>query len=576
MRGFFAVQKSCLDGDDNIARARRSFERQAFPYAVELENEHWRILSVRRSQAAEGWIQFPNGGFALLAGTLFYRDLTDRKALERLHRDVQGQKLDEDALWGSFAVLLLTRTTLTAMTDRTGTFHVFSDPSEQRLSSSFLALAEALPRTTIDTTGFYDYIFQEAPHGGGSIFREIRLLPSDIRLLSDGLEKQHVQRPLAQPKSQSGEPLDEAAARCLTVLRDRIGCLSRHYPGRIDTALSGGYDSRLILAMLREGGYRADLHVYGSESSEDVRVAKHIAKAEGLDLTVTNKGERALVAADDYADLVAQNFFAFDGYPNDGIFDNGADLATRLERANGDRIALNGGGGEIYRNFFYLPDRPYTAQEIAWSFFSQYDPRLCTPRFSNRGYQASLAQRIAECARARGDVRLNRDQVEFLYPYFRCRYWMGRNNSVNNRLGFAATPFIEHAVIDSALQVPLQHKTLGLLQARMITKVDPALAAYPSAYGYSFDREPPLSYRLKYLGTYLRPPSLRRFTYRLRRQPPVPKQLLSPYREAVLGELAYVQDYLQVERLTDPGQLSRALTAEYLFQWANSEQRDEV
>ena len=576
MRGFFAVHKSCLDAEDNLARVRRSFERQGFPYAVELANDDWRILSLRRSRAAEGWIQFPNGGLALLAGTLFYRDLTDRKALERLHRDVQGGKLDEDALWGSFAVLLVTRTTLIAMTDRTGTFHVYRDLSEQRLSSSFLALADALPRTTIDTTGFYDYIFQEAPHGGGSIFREIRLLPSDVKLLSDGVERRHIERPIAQPASQPDESLDEAAERCLTVLRDRMASLSSHYRDRIDTALSGGYDSRLILAMLREGDYSAALHVYGSETSEDVRVAKQIAAGEGLRLTVTNKGERALVPADDYTDLVTQNFFAFDGYPNDGLFDNGADLATRLERAGEDRIALNGGGGEIYRNFFYLPDRSYTAQEIAWSFFSQYDPRLCTARFSNRRYQAALAQRIAESAHASTDASLSRDQVEYLYPYFRCRYWMGRNNSVNNRLGLAATPFIEHAVISSALQVPLRHKTLGPLQARMIAKADPALAAYPSAYGCSFDGEPPLSYRLKYLATYLRPPSLRRFTYRLRRQPPMPRQLQPPYREAVLGEIGYIQDYLQVERLTDPGQLNRALTAEYLFQWANADRGEDI
>ena len=307
-----------------------------------------------------------------------------------------------------------------------------------------------------------------------------------------------------------------------------------------------------------------------------VRVAKQIADGEGLGLTVTNKNEQALVPADDYTDLVTQNFFAFDGYPNDGLFDNGADLATRLERAGEDRIALNGGGGEIYRNFFYLPNRAYTAQEIAWSFFSQYDPRHATARFSNRRYQAGLSQRIAECAQTHTNAGLSRDQVEYLYPYFRCRYWMGRNNSVNNRLGLAATPFIEHSVISSALQVPLRHKTFGLLQARMIAKADPVLAAYPSAYGYPFDAEPPLSYRLKYLTTYLRPPGLRRFTYRLRRQPPLPRQLQPPYREAVLGEIDYIQDYLKIDRLTDPGQLNRALTAEHLFQWAGADRGDDI
>ncbi len=574
MRGFFAVRKSRPDGERCLSRARQSFERQGFPHAVELDNEKWHILSVRRDQAAEGWTKQPDGRFGILAGTLFYRDRFDRGALERLHQDLASQDLDEDELWGSFAALLVDRQSLTAFTDRTGTFHAYQDETGGLLSSSFLALVEALPRRSIDTTGLYDYIFQEAPHGGGTIFREVRLLPSDAILVSDKQSERYAERPIAQPESLASESLEDGAERCLAVLRRRFSSLGTHFRDRLDTALSGGYDSRLILALLREQGVIPALHVYGGEGSEDVQVARQVAKGEGFDLKVEDKSRHALPSSDAYAELVKRNFWAFDGYPNDGLFDNGSDLKTRLDRRHGDRLALNGGGGEIFRNFFYLPDGHYSAQAIAWSFFSQYDPQVGSALFSDSGYQASLADRLATCVDGTANGQLRREQVEYLYPYFRCRYWMGRNNSVNNRLGFAATPFIEHAVVSSALRIPLRHKNMGLLQGRMIAKVDPGLAAYNSAYGHSFDQPPPLSYRLKYLSTYLRPTWLRRRTYRLRRQPALPPQLQPAYRRAVIGKVELIDRFLQLDRLKDPGQLNRALSAEYLFQWANVEHAD--
>ncbi len=576
MRGFFAVRKSRLDCAYSLAKARESFERQGFVHAVELQNNHWSILSVRRAQATEGWLQLPDGRFALLAGTLFYRNLCDRKALEQLQKDATTQDLDEDELWGSFAVLLVTRDGLQAFTDRCGTFHIFRDQGSEVLSSSFLALAEALPARTIDETGLYDYLFQEAPHGGGTIFREVALLPSDAALVCEGASTRYAERPVAQPQSLAGESLEDGAERCLTILRKRLSSISTHFRDRLDTALSGGFDSRLILALLREQGVTPALHVYGTETSDDVRVAKRIAAAEGLTLEVADKSRRQLPPETDYPALVERNFWAFDGYPNDGLFDNGSDLETRKGRAADGRLALNGGGGEIFRNFFYLPDGHYSARAIAYSFFSQYDPAVCTDRFSDAAYQASLAQRLAACVgtSTHGTSThgtLSRDQVEYLYPYFRCRYWMGRNNSVNNRFGFAVTPFIEHAVVSSALRLPLRHKTMGRLQARMIEKIDPALAAYPSAYGYAFDRAPPWSYRLKYLASYLRPPWLRRYTHRLHRQPQLPQPLQPAYREAVVSEISILNRYVKVERIGNPGQLNRLLSAEYLLQWANAE-----
>ena len=55
---------------------------------------------------------------------------------------------------------------------------------------------------------------------------------------------------------------------------------------------------------------------------------------------------------------------------------------------------------------------------------------------------------------------------------FRCRFWMGRNNSLNNRFGWALTPFAEYNVVKESIAIPVRFKNYGVLEARMIKEAD--------------------------------------------------------------------------------------------------------
>ena len=147
---------------------------------------------------------------------------------------------------------------------------------------------------------------------------------------------------------------------------------------------------------------------------------------------------------------------------------------------------------------------------------------------------------------------------------------MGRNNAVNSRFGSALTPFIDATLIRQTVRVPMDYKNVGRFEARLISLASPALAAYPSDYGYAFDRPPPLSAQLKAMTTYMRPPSLRRYTFRLRtrRQAPShPYFLGDDFRAAVMEPgFPRLGGLFHPEKLTDTGQFNRLCTAEYLFQ----------
>lgn len=518
----------------------------------------------------------PDGSATMVcAGTLFYRGHAAGAAMPRLLTDVLAGRVEETLLWGCFAVAVVTADRVIVFGDRTGTFHLYAAEGGRLVCSSFLALAEILPRRTVDATAAYDYVFHGAPHGGITPIAGIGLLGPATRTTTDRDGRQITEgRPCPIPDERRGETLDQSAERCLAVLDSRFEDVADGFRDRADTALSGGYDSRLIVGMLRRRGSIPALHVYGRADSDDVRVARAICTGEALALDHTDKARRKLPrdpAA--MAAIVQRNLMAFDGWPCDGIFDGGGDLDTRLARVRGGRVALNGGGGEVFRNFFYLPDRPLTPDEMRRVFWRQYDSEAGGELFDRRAYARDFARRIGDTFGVPPDLPLDRQRIDGLYPYFRCRWWMGRNTSLNARFGASLTPFADPEVVAAALASPRRHRNFGRLQARIIQRADPALAAYGSAYGHAFDRPPPLVRRVKEGLTLARPPWLRARGYGLRRLPAKLPPALDPARVAgVLGpSMAYVGRLFRMDRLRDPGQLNRALTLEVLYRHLDAE-----
>jgi asparagine synthase (glutamine-hydrolysing) len=565
MGAFFLVQGP--ERDALTARLSAGFRQQGFNSARSIEREGWRAVCYPSLVAqAATFSAGPGGDAAFCAGTLCYRGTANAEALASLLADHKNGDVREAELFGSFAAILVTGSTASVLTDRTGTFHLYSAIHGSVLSTSFLALAEAVPERSIDARSVYDYVFNGAPLGGATVLGELRLFPDDAIVAFDNSARRALQRPAIRPEQRNYSNLDEAAEHCLALLRERFRTVAGCWH-EVDTALTGGFDSRLVLGLVRDAGLQARIHVYGRPSDPDVVCAKALAAGENLLLEHEDKSMVPLPGPGQFAEIVENNCLAFDGYPPDGIFDNGTDLATRRKRVGGAALMLNGGGGEIFRNFFYLADRPYSALDVAWSFYCQFDPRTCAPGFNQEEYLRTVAERIAERVGAQ-EQRLSRQEVEAVYPLFRCAYWMGRNNSINNRLGYATTPFIDAAVVSAALAVPLRFKNLGRLEARMINIVDPALARHGSVYGRSFDQEPGFKERSVAWAGRVRPTLLRRYSYRLHRRPASvwTGVLAHDLLEQVIDlRFPVMRNYFTMDQIADPAQANRICTLEYLF-----------
>ncbi|MEO6800725.1 MAG: asparagine synthase [Rhodanobacter sp.] len=563
-----------LSGGDPAgkARAERSLERQGFERAAQIEFGGGDVVTwghPGQRQADDCLVQ-TSWGTACCVGPLWFRGHFGRRALAVLLEEVHATgRLEEAALRGNFALFVDTGEHTWLLNDALGFVHVHGSDDGCFISTSWLAACAYLKHVELHAAAATEYVLVGAAHSCQSVARGVSLLPlGQVRDLKHRRPWQRFPDGFSSKGLDFGSP-EEAVDAITDHLRKVSAEVASAFPGRVNTALSGGFDSRLIVAGLLAAGVQPRLFVYGEPDSADVAIARTVADAIGLALDANDKGvmNRGLSVPD--IQSLEQSALFFDGLPNDGIDDRGADRRTRLQQTADGSIALNGGGGEIFRNYFHLPGGSFTARDIVRTFYRGFSRGVFRHRDGLADYEARLAASIRDIVSMSGvgNARLTRAQVELLYPLFRCHYWMGVNNSVSIRHGYYTTPLADRESVRLAQRLPLRWKNAGAFQSRLVAALHPGIAAQPSAYGFSFDEGPGWTARLAEWATCARPVRLRPLINATRRHldnVQVAPELLQRYRELLPGEWQ-MDPLLDLAQLADGGALRRALSIEVVW-----------
>jgi len=567
MGGFFLV---CAgpneDRAEEVTRLRRAFSELGFAPPEIVKEEGYLFAAYPKFQSRSVALKrFPNGDFGFVCGTCLCEGggLADVASLYegfRAHSPMSAE------IMGHYAAVFKKNGRTEIKLDQFGGYHLFYNLDARIVCSSFFAICSVLPLLTLSRQSAYEYVFNGVVSGNETLFNEVKLAPIQATIVVGPHELEIIRPPLPVTRTFASLRRDASLRESIALLDRYFSAVARSFGDRVRCALSGGYDSRLILAFLRRHGMKPSVYVYGGPQNGDVQFAEDIARGESFDLDVIDKDDRPVIPPMEFIETAHRNFLATDGYGYAGIFHNGAETAELARRVRGGTIAANGGGGEIFRNFFYLLDREYTIDELLWSFYSQFDPATCTAVFDSRSYYGGLERKVKGLLGS-DERRLSRPTVEWLYHSFRCRAWDGKVDSIAGRYGFTAMPYLDRSITGHASALPLDWKKHGAYEAELIRRVDSRLAGYLSIYGHDFSRPPPLARRLSDYWTYLRPPSLRRYTYRLRyfrRSSDWSVYLTSPYREAVLPEgITISRRLFQLDRVADPLQYGRILSLEY-------------
>ena len=572
MAGLFLIRDDAA-APAALADARAQFARHGFPGGSEHALPGWRLLHFPAIFGGPDSLWGDGDDLVAVAGTLTVDGAMGRPALVALHAMLGTGLPDWRRIGGQFVAVVRAGGVTRALGDFFGAFQLFRSSDGRVLSTSMLATLGALPRVSFDSQGLYEFAFNVTALGNDTVFRELKLLSPAVMLTLDeagvgevALDKRlsdtAVDQPLAERVAQHRDRLMQVVAAHVAEYRDDIRC-----------PLSGGLDSRLVVAALRAAGTNPQLYVYGPAGSPDVTIARAIGAADGFDVEWIDK-HAAPLAPDAFADHVATSFEQDDALPNYGnIFDNGGNQAALVKRHANGALAASGGAGEVYRDFFYLSGRRRSAREVAATFFGRFVASDATDRFDPHGFLDRLGDKLGHAVGAPdGGRKLSRRTIEQLYPRVRCRALFGREISMEARYGGYLMPFLDHNVVAETLTIPLELKRAGAFESALLTAIDPKLAGHMSAYGHPFTDPPSFAHRFGEWSTRVRPTWVRRQSYGIRRRlGPVGDEhggLLSPdYMGRVIDlDFPAMRAWFAMDRVQDSGLWRRIACLEYLAQ----------
>ena len=329
MAGLFLVQtRDAGFAEAALTEARAQFARHGFSHCTEHALPGWQLLHAPYILGGPDTLLVQGEDLVAVAGTLTCDGKMGREALGALLGMAELPSPDWSRLGGQFVALVRRAGRTFLFTDWFAAFQLFHDEGRRVFSTSLLAATQALPRLSFDPQGVYEFAFNVVPTGNDTVFRELKTLgPDQLIELKDAGSALH---PLAKPLPETPVemPLAERIERQRVALAAIVRPHVAHYGNRIFCPLSGGLDSRLLLALLREAGAAPNLYVYGGPGSEDVAVAKAMAGALPFEVEWIDKGARG-IAPDEFPAQVEANFQSYDALPNFGeLFESGANAAA--------------------------------------------------------------------------------------------------------------------------------------------------------------------------------------------------------------------------------------------------------
>jgi asparagine synthase (glutamine-hydrolysing) len=454
-----------------------------------LETEWARVASFpRRNGSAAPLVTDPASGCWLLAsGTYFHADgggIGAEAQLLRKYLSAGPERLAGD-MEGFFVLLVADPRSreVVVITDLVGSCHCFAREWEGgvALSGSSLLLA-GLAECRPDPVACQEFLRTGVIYEQRTIHREVRKLgPAAVYRFRGGTrtaEQRYWRITDVTPESLDGPAAVSALGEALAEVARKVATA---FPRPV-CDLTGGYDSRAVVAMFRTAGVPFATVVAGPPDSRDVTVAGALARLADLPHLHVPPEPPSLPRIKDALRLT------------DGEFDlvkYARILAIHERLAETCDISLNGSLGEVARGYWWellFPRAgrrlPLDAATVARRRFAALpsDPSLFPP-----GQRLDLAAHFADVI-GRTNAGLsglpNTLQVDNVYLMLRMQRWQGRIASSTNQLWPCLQPFLCRSVLEAVLRAATQLRRRGLLIRQLLARYQPELAAWPLEQGY--------------------------------------------------------------------------------------------
>ncbi len=452
-----------------------------------LRNEWSLAASVARLNGPASTIASDSdtGSWLAVVGTCFHRSgESDPEHLLSRYLNV-GLEEFVQSLEGFFTIAIGDGSSkeIVLITDVIGSchFYVRSLPGGTALSSSSQVLASLGP-VTLDPVGCQEFLGMGIIYEERTIHNEIRKLPAaTVIRFREGAElsRQTYWDPRSlRPGSIADEDAVDGTWQTLVSTASKIG---RRYE-RLACDLTGGYDSRAMLAGFLGAEIRPVTVVSGNQNSADVVISRGLA--DRLALPHLHMVRQEALSPEDLRNSVRLTDGECDAV------EYAATAAIHRELAQRFQISVNGSFGEVARAYWWELLAPHTgsrrpldshllaARRYAWNSSDDlFQPQL---RMNLIDHMSS----VIDGSTTGLSHFPNTFQMDIAYLRLRMQCWQGRIASSTDKIWPCISPFMFRSVLETMLQSGISVRRRSLLVRRMLAKYQPAMADYPLEHGY--------------------------------------------------------------------------------------------
>ena len=429
-----------------------------------------------------------SGSWLLAAGTWFHKDGYGSGAEARL----LARYLATDALTlaremdGFFCLVIgdVRAGEALVITDIVGSYHAFTRETDDAIavSGSSLLLA-GMGDVRLDEVGCHEFLHTGIVYEDRTCYAEVRKLgPASILRFRNGAP-QPAQR-YWHAGELSPESLDEENAvsalwQGLTRAARRVGGCFPH----VVCDLTGGYDSRAMVAGFAGAGVAFSATVSGPGDSADVRVSRQLAKRLGVAHRHTPPGEPPGMAE------VCEALTLTDGEYDAVEYARVARVHRGLMQQFD--ISVNGSFGELARGYWWELLMPRVGERRALDagllarrrFAAGVRDEALKPRASRVDLAAHFRDVVTRTNAGLEDAP-NTLQMDHAYLRMRMQRWQGRIASSTNQLWPCLSLFMFREILETVMQTRSRLRMRSLLVRRLLARFSSSLANFPLEHGY--------------------------------------------------------------------------------------------
>jgi hypothetical protein len=428
------------------------------------------------------------GSWLLSSGTWFHSDGYSSGAESRLLRRYveTGAAAIGRELEGFFVIVIGDARTreVAVLTDIIGSCHCFERSLADgiALSGSSLLLA-SLGNIHLDLAACQEFAYTGIIYENRTFYREVRKLgPATAFRFAEGAKKSEERYWRAtdvKPESLAGDSAVGALWQGMTRAAKRVHAL--HANPVCD--LTGGYDSRALVAAFLGAGERCTTAVFGDAKSADVRISHALAQMLGLPNLHSEPMQQISL------DQLQACLPLTDGEYDLVDYSQIREIHRALSAQFG--ISINGSFGEVARGYWWellfprigargpmdtrkLARRRYAAQQFDASMFPT-------------GVRLDLTEHFAGVIERTNAGLLdlpNTFQMDHAYLMMRMQRWQGRIASGTNQIWPCLSPFMFRSVIEIMLGTGTMLRWRGLMIRKMLARFSPQMANYPLEHGF--------------------------------------------------------------------------------------------